>query len=312
MAKNEKLYEIVEKVREEVSKVVVGLEELKELILVAFLSGGHILIEGPAGTAKTTVAKCFAQALGGEFKRIQFTPDMLPSDVTGFYMHTIEGGSKFVPGAIFANVVLADELNRTTPRTQSALLEAMQEGRVTVEGETHVLPQPFLVIATQLKYGAEGTYPLTEVQADRFILRAESGYPSHEVEKQIIARVDFLENPEVAEVIDPQGVFQLRQAVGDVFVSGEIEDYIIALLSEIRQDGDVLGGVGPRASMSLYRGTRALAFLEHRDFAIPDDVKRLTLPVLWHRVQIRPEAEMDGITPRDVIERTLERVAVPK
>lgn len=313
MVNEERLYEIIDKVRDEVSKVVVGMKSLKELLLIAVLSGGHIFIEGPTGTAKTTIARMFAQALGGRFKRIQFTPDMLPSDVTGFYVHTLDGSSRFIPGPIFANVVLADELNRTTPRTQSALLEAMQEGQVTVEGETHVLPQPFLVIAAQLKYGAEGTYPLTELRVDRFMLRAESSYPSHEVEKQIIQRVDFLENPEVTQVISsPEEVFQLRQAVSSVFVSGEIEDYIIRVVNQIRYDRDVLGGVSPRATMSLYKGVRAVAFLEHRDFVIPDDVKKLALPILWHRVQVRPEAEMDGITPQDIINRALEEVAVPK
>jgi MoxR-like ATPase len=308
----DRLHQVVDGLLEEVSKIVIGMEDLKELLLVALLSGGHILIEGPAGTAKTTLARTFAQALGGIFKRIQFTPDMLPSDVTGFYLYTPAGESRFIPGPVFANVLLADELNRTTPRTQSALLEAMQEGRVTVEGETYILPQPFVVIATQLRYGAEGTYPLTEVQSDRFVLKAESDYPSPEGERQIIERIDFLERPEVAQIVSPEAVLELRQAVSKVFVSPEVENYIVGLVNKVRHDGDVVGGAGPRASIALYKGARALAFLERRDFVLPDDVKRLALPALRHRVRVRPEAEMDGITPEDIIGRALEGVAVPK
>lgn len=301
------------KIVDEVSRVVVGLAELKELLGVAILSGGHILIEGANGTAKTTIAKSFALALGGEFKRIQFTPDILPSDITGFNIYDLNGKSRFIPGPIFANVVLADELNLTTPRTQSALLEAMQEGQVTVEGVTHTLPQPFLVIATQLKYGAEVTYPFTEVQADRFMLYAESNYPPGAEEVEILRRIDSLDILQIEPVISPAEVIEFRKAVTKVFVSPEIENYIVRIVNHVRGDEDVSSGAGPRASISLYKGARALAFLQERDFVIPDDVKRLIRPVVEHRIHLNQETDIVGeITPRDIIERAIERVPVPR
>lgn len=308
----DKLNKVIDGLFDEVNKVVIGMESLKELLVVAAISGGHILIEGPLGTAKTTVARTFAQALGGVFKRIQFTPDMLPSDVTGFYMYTLNGESRFIEGPVFANVLLLDELNRTTPRTQSALLEVMQEGKITIEGVDHILPEPFIVIATQVEHGAEGTYPLTDVQSDRFMLNAESFYPTHEDEKKIIERIDFLEKPEVTQVTDPKTLLDLREAVRNIHVSAEVEDYIVDVVNGVRYSDDVVGGVGPRATISLYKGARALAFLDKREYVIPDDLKRLIVPTLRHRVRLRPEAEMDGVIPEDIINKVLEEVAVPK
>ena len=308
----DKLNKVIEGLLNEVNKVVIGMENLKELLVVAAISGGHILIEGPLGTAKTTVARTFAQALGGVFKRIQFTPDMLPSDVTGFYMYTLNGESRFIKGPVFANVLLLDELNRTTPRTQSALLEVMQEGKITIEGVDHILPEPFIVIATQVEHGAEGTYPLTDVQSDRFMLNAESFYPTHEDEKKIIERIDFLEKPEVTQVTDPKTLLNLREAVRNIHVSKEVEDYIVDVVNGVRYSDDVVGGVGPRATISLYKGARALAFLDKREYVIPDDLKRLIVPTLRHRVRLRPEAEMDGVIPEDIINKVFEEVAVPK
>jgi len=309
---SDKLNKAIEGLFDEVNKVVIGMESLKELLLVAAISGGHILIEGPLGTAKTTVARTFAEALGGVFKRIQFTPDMLPSDVTGFYLYTLNGESRFVEGPVFANVLLLDELNRTTPRTQSALLEVMQEGKITIEGKDHILPEPFIVIATQVEHGAEGTYPLTDVQSDRFMLNAESFYPTHDDEKKIIERIDFLEKPEVAQVTDPETLLELRETVRKIHVSIEMEDYIVDLVNGIRYNNDVVGGVGPRATISLYKGSRALAILEKREYVIPDDVKKLIVPTLRHRIRLRPEAEMGGVISEDIINKVLQEVAVPK
>jgi len=309
---SDKLNKVIDGLLDEVNKVVVGMEELKELMIVAAISGGHILIEGPLGTAKTTVARTFAQALGGVFKRIQFTPDMLPSDVTGFYMYTLNGESRFIEGPAFANVLLLDELNRTTPRTQSALLEIMQEGKITIEGTDHILPEPFVVIATQVEHGAEGTYPLTDVQSDRFMLNAESHFPTREDEKKILERIDFLEKPEVTQVTDPKTLLDLRNAVREVHISVEVEDYIVDVVNGVRYNGEVVGGVGPRATISLYKGARALAFMGKREYVIPDDVKRLVVPTLRHRVRLRPEAEMDGVISEDLINKALEEVAVPK
>ena len=308
----EKLQKVLAEIIDEINKVVIGMDDLKQLLVAAAISGGHILIEGPPGTAKTTLAHTFAVALGGIFKRIQFTPDMLPSDITGFYMYTLNGDSRFIEGPVFCNVLLLDELNRTTPRTQSALLEVMQEGKVTIEGKDHIIPQPFIAIATQIKHGAEGTFPLTSVQADRFMFNAESHYPSQEAEKEILQRIDFLEKPAVSRVADPATLLDIRKEVNTIHVSEQIENYIISLVNTIRYNDDMAGGVGPRATISLYKGARALAFMDKRDYVIPDDVKRLAIPALKHRMQLRPEAEMNGSTPEELINKTLSEVAVPK
>jgi MoxR-like ATPase len=300
------------RIMDEISKVVIGKDEAKELLLVALLSQWHVLIEGLTGTAKTTLARTFALVIGGEFKRIQFTPDMLPADVTGFYMYTPDGSSRFMPGPIFANVLLADELNRTTPRTQSALLEAMQENQVTLEGKRHPLPHPFMVIASQLPYGSEGTYPLTEVQADRFMLRIYSGFPSREQEEQIIERIDKIERQDVKAQVTLEEILQMQEATRAVHVSEKVANYITTLVEQTRNDPDVMVGASPRASIALYKGSRALALLHRRDFVTPDDVKQLLLPTLQHRIRVKSEAEMDGITPATIIRRVEQAVPVPK
>jgi len=294
------------------STVVVGKDDLKEMLLVALISGGHVLIEGLSGTGKTTLARTFAQIIGGEFKRIQFTADMLPADVTGFYAYTIGGEATFNPGPVFANIVLADELNRTTPRTQAALIEAMQERQVTIERETHSLPRPFMVVASQLAYGAEGTYPLIEVQADRFMFRLWSGYPDEREEKGIIERIDYLDAPDSKSVTTPEAISMLQQAAREVYASPEVLQYIVTLVNHVRGDADVLVGPSPRASISLYKGSRALALLEGRDFVLPDDVKRLAAPSMVHRIRLKAEAEVEDITPMPIIERALKEVPVPK
>ena len=300
------------KILDEVSKVVIGKEDIKELLMVAFLCQGHVLIEGLAGTAKTTLARTFAKVIGSEFKRIQFTPDMLPADVTGFYIYTPDGSSRFVPGPIFANVLLTDELNRTTPRTQAALLEAMQERQVTIEGKTYLLPRPFMVIASQLPYGAEGTYPLTEVQIDRFMFRAWSEYPGKDIEKQVIEKIDYLEEPDIKPVAVTEEVSRLQQAVKEVYVSERVRDYIVTLIDFARHDPDVFVGPSTRASIALYKGARAAALLKGRDFVLPDDVKKLVPAVFAHRIRLKPEAEMEGVTPDTIIKKALEEVPVPK
>lgn len=308
----EGMIKIPQKILGEVSKVVVGKDDIKEVLLIALLSGGHVLIEGLTGTAKTLLARTFAQVIGGEFKRIQFTPDMLPADVTGFYMYTPGGESKFIQGPLFANMVLADELNRTTPRTQAALLEAMQERQVTIEGKTHPLPNPFMVIGSQLPYGSEGTYPLTEVQVDRFMFRAWSGYPTKEEEDKVIERIDYIEEPDVTVVTTLEEVLTLQQAVKKVYVSEKVREYIVSIVDYARRDSDVLTAPSPRATISLYKGSRALAYLQGRDYVIPDDVKKLVPAALEHRIRVKPEAEMEDITPKSIVERVIKEVPVPK
>jgi MoxR-like ATPase len=303
---------IPDKILTEISLTIVGKADTKELLLVTLLSSGHLLIEGLPGTAKTTIAKVFARSIGGQFNRIQFTPDMLPSDITGFYMYSTAGEPRFISGPILGNIVLADELNRATPRTQAALLEAMQENQVSIEGVTHPLPAPFMVIASQLPYGGSGTYPLTDVQIDRFLLRAWSGLPSEDEEREIIGHIDSIEEREVVSVVELEEIMEIRNIIKKVHISEKIQDYILALLQHVRADHNALRGPSPRAGIALYKTSRALAFLRKRDFVIPDDVKRLAHPALAHRVVLRPEAEMQELTPINIIDNALSQVPVPK
>jgi MoxR-like ATPase len=303
---------IPNKIQDEISKIIIGKQDIKDMLLIALLSGGHVLIEGFPGTAKTLLAKTFAQVIAGEFKRIQFTPDMLPADITGFNVYSPDGKTRFVAGPVFANIVLADELNRTTPRTQAALIEAMQEKQVTIEGVTHSLSEPFMIIASQLPFGSEGTYPLTEVQSDRFMFRVWSDYLSKEDEQQVISNVDYIETPHLESVASLENICELQQAVKKIHVSNEVEAYIISLVSKTREDPDVLSGPSTRASVALFKGSRALAFLQERDYVLPDDVKKLALSVLVHRIRVKPEAEMEKVTPKTVVDRVLSEVPVPK
>jgi len=309
---NDYLRQLPGRILEEVSKAIIGKEDLKEALLVAIIAGGHVLIEGLPGTAKTKLAEAFATAIGGRFKRIQLTPDMMPADITGFYRYGSEEDPHFIPGPLFTNVVLADELNRTTPRTQSALLEAMGEGQVSIEGVTHPLPVPFMVIATQVGFGAEGTYPLTDVQTDRFLLRALSFYPGRDEERQVVSRIDYLDRPSLAQVIDGAEIEELRGLARQIHVAEPVLEYIIDVVEAVRRDPDVSQGPSPRGSIGLYKCSRARALLEGRDFVIPDDVKRLSGLVLSHRIRIKPEAEMEGVNAQMVAERALSRVTVPK
>ena len=296
----------------EVSKVVIGKEQLKELLLVALIAGGHVLIEGPPGSAKTTLANSFARAIGGTFKRVQLTPDMMPSDITGFYLYSTTGTSSFVPGPIFANIVLADELNRTTPRTQAALLEAMQEYQVTIERETFPLEQPYMVIATQLQSGGEGTYPLTDVQVDRFMLRIFSDYSSLEEEEMVLNNIDSIDRHRIHPITTPLEIRSIQAKAKQVHVSPLVNKYIVAIVNSLRNDPDMLSGCSTRASIALFKCARVLALFDGRDFVIPDDVKRLIYPALEHRIKVKPEAEMDDVTPRMLLDRTLEKIPVPK
>jgi len=221
---------------DEISKVVVGKEELEELLLVALIAGGHVLIEGPPGSAKTTVANSFARAIGGTFKRVQLTSDMMPSDITGFYLYSTTGSSTFMPGPIFANIVLADELNRTTPRTQAALLEAMQEYQVTIERETFRLEQPFMVIGTQVQSGGEGTYPLTDVQVDRFMLRLFSEYSSLEEEEMVLHNIDGIDRHDIHAVATTEDIRIFQAKAREVHVSPAVNKYIVSIVNTLRHD----------------------------------------------------------------------------
>lgn len=312
MTDNYKVSDLYGKLLSEISKVIIGKGEIEETLMVALIAGGHVLIEGLPGTAKTKLARTFAEVIGGQFKRIQFTPDMMPADVTGFYIYSPDGASRFIEGPIFAHIVLADELNRTTPRTQSALLEAMQEYQVTIEGKSYSLAKPFMVIATQVQSGGEGTYPLTDVQVDRFLLRVTSEYSSKEEEKQIISNIDIIDEPDIKTVATLDEIKELQELAKGARVSPDIVEYTASIVDSLRLDPDVLSGPSVRAGIALFKCSRVLALLDGRDFVIPDDIKHLALHAIEHRIRVKPEAEMDDITPKIIVERTLEKVPVPK
>lgn len=311
-AQKKKRQAVLQNILDEVSKVVIGKDDIKELLLLALLSQGHVLIEGMPGTAKTTIARTFAQAIGGVFKRVQGTPDMLPADILGFYLYRTDGSSTLMPGPIFANVLLADELNRTTPRTQSALLESMQEQQVTIERETHKLKHPFLVIASQIPYGGPGTSPLSEVQTDRFMFRTWSGTATIEEENQILKEIDAITDPHTKAATTPKNIVMLQEEVKKVHIADSVRRYILDIVDNLRHHHDIVLGPSTRAGIALLKGARARAFTQERDFVIPDDVKRLLIPVLSHRLQVSPEAEMEDISPEPIINEVVSQVPVPK
>jgi MoxR-like ATPase len=312
LEENHSVLDLYEKIRGEISKVIVGKSNAELTLMLAIIAGGHILIEGSPGTAKTKLARTFSDAIGGEFKRIQFTPDMMPADITGFFIYSPDGSSRFIEGPIFSHIVLADELNRTTPRTQSALLEAMQENQVTIEGKYYPLAKPFMVIATQVPSGAEGTYVLTDVQLDRFLLMAKSEYASKEDEQKIVSGIDSIDEPDINPVTTLEEIIKLQKLVKTVHVSPVIAEYVVSITHSVRYDPDISWGPSTRGSIALYKCARVMAMLDGRDFVIPDDVKSLAFMAIEHRIRVKPESEMDNITPHIVIERTLEKIAAPK
>jgi MoxR-like ATPase len=296
-----------------VEKVVIGKRQEIILALVASLCEGHILLEDVPGVAKTMLARALAASVGCSFKRVQCTPDLLPNDITGasiFNPKTTE--FEFRPGPLFAQIVLADEINRTTPRTQAALLEAMAERRVTVDGETYLLEPPFLVIATQNPVDHEGTFPLPEAQLDRFLVRLSLGYPSEEEEGKMLELLRR-EHPidRLEAVVSAEDIIGCQQAVREVYVDPKVRDYIVEIVRNTRQHDDIALGGSPRASMALYRSSQALAAIRGHDFVLPDDVKRMAPPVLCHRLIVRPESRLRKVTPANVVNEILTETSVP-
>ena len=309
----ENIQRMATRIRENVQRVIVGKDEPINLAIIALLCRGHILVEDAPGIGKTTLAKALAQSLQCTFKRIQFTPDLMPTDVLGVNFYNQRTGDfQFRGGPIFSQMLLADEINRATPRTQSSLLEAMQERQATVDGETRPLPEPFLVMATQNPIEMEGTFPLPEAQLDRFMLRIRLGYPTPEEESDILLRFerDF-EPPEIDAVIDAAELSEMQALVNQVLVDDAVRMYIVDIIQSSRTNQSLTLGASPRAGLALYKTSQARAALDGRDFVTPDDVKELALPVLSHRLIVASNARLRGRTAGQVLREILAGVSVP-
>lgn len=305
--------EDIKKVISNIEKMIVGKEKVVELVAVALISGGHILLEDVPGVGKTTLAKALSASIDCGFTRIQFTPDTLPSDVTGMSIYNMSTGTfEFVKGQIMNNIVLADEINRTSPKTQASLLEAMEEGQVSVDGNTYKLPQPFMVIATKNPVEHIGTYNLPEAQLDRFMLRISVGYP--EMEDEINMARHFLDNMAVDKlqaIVDGDTIMKAREEVTNIQINKDIIEYIVKLMDKTRHESEISLGASPRATLSLIRACQGYAYIQGRDYVIPEDVKYMLPHVLGHRLILSSEAKMNGYDMRDVLVKVLENVPVP-
>ncbi len=305
--------ETARRIRENVQRVIVGKTDVIDLVLTAILSEGHILLEDVPGTGKTTLAKAMAISLGATFRRIQFTPDLLPGDVTGisfFNQKTQE--FEYRPGPILSQILLTDEINRATPRTQSALLEAMQERQVTVDLQTYKLPRPFLVLATQNPIELEGTFPLPEAQIDRFLMKIDIGYPTEQEERDILTRFRLSDPLETLQpVTDPETVLRMIDGVREVRVEASVHDYIVRVIRTTREHPEVDLGASPRATMALYRTSQAWAAIHGRDFVLPDDVKKLAPYVITHRIMLSPQMRLRGRKPEEIVADIVSTVPVP-
>jgi MoxR-like ATPase len=304
---------VARRIIENVAQVIVGKTSVVEQAVAALIAEGHLLVEDVPGVGKTMLAKSIATSIGCTFKRIQFTPDLLPSDVTGISIYNQQKGEfEFRQGPIMAQVVLADEINRATPKTQSALLEAMEEHQITVDGSTHHLESPFLVMATQNPIEYEGTFPLPEAQLDRFLMRISLGYPDFNEEMSIIERQEQTHPIDsLGGVAGPEDIRELQRAAKTVFVDQLVRQYVVSLTDATRHHTEVTLGASPRASLGLFRATRALALVQDRDYVIPDDVKSLASSVIAHRLVLSPSARMRGVHSTDVVDDLLRTVPVP-
>lgn len=305
---------LVETTADNVERVIIGKRREVEFVMVALLCRGHVLIEDVPGVGKTVLTKAIARSIGSSFKRIQFTPDLLPSDVTGVNVFNQQRGDfEFRPGPIVAQMVLADEINRATPKTQSAMLEAMEEGQISVDGVTHPLPQPFIVLATENPIDYEGTFPLPEAQLDRFLIRIALGYPGRAGELEMLDR-QHLKHPldDLGQVVTVEDLVKAQEAVKTVHVAPAIREYIVSIVEATRSHDDVFLGASPRGSLALFNAARAWAGIRGRDYVVPDDVKLLAEPTLAHRVIVRPAARMRGFESRGVVRDLLNTISVPQ
>jgi MoxR-like ATPase len=302
-----------EKLISNLEKVIIGKRQSVEMIVIGLLCQGHILIEDVPGVGKTVLARSLAKSLGCSFNRLQFTPDMLPSDVTGVSIYNQSKRTfEFRSGPVFAQIVLVDEINRATPKTQAALLESMEERQVTVDGETHPLPRPFMVLATQNPIEYEGTFPLPEAQLDRFLLRVRLGYPSPADEVEILDRQQLRHPIETLKaVIKVEELLDAMEAIKQVYVSAPVKKYIVELINRTRQNQDVYLGASPRGSLGLFRAGQAYAALQGRDFVLPDDIQKLAGPLLAHRVIVGPAARLRELSAERIVSEIVETLAVP-
>jgi len=306
-------FSLCAKITENISQVIVGKDLAIEMLLVGLLAEGHVLLEDVPGVAKTLLAKSLAKTIGGTFNRVQFTPDLLPADITGFNVYDQKTGNfSFHPGPVICNVLLADEINRTIPRTQSSLLECMEERQVTVDGKTHLLPAPFLVMATQNPIELEGTFPLPEAQLDRFLLKTRLGYPDKTEEVRILERFQKTDPYRSLEAVaTPEDISELQKLRRTIRVSQPIREYITSIVHATRDDPAIQFGGSPRASLGLMRAGQALAALRGRDYVLPDDIKYLAHPVLTHRLILAEEERLKGKSTDQLIEKLINRVPIP-
>ncbi|MDQ0202194.1 MoxR-like ATPase [Neobacillus ginsengisoli] len=303
----------IEKILVNIEKVMIGKRNVAELSLVALLAGGHVLLEDVPGVGKTMMVRALAKSVNANFRRIQFTPDLLPSDVTGVSIYNPkELEFQFRPGPLMGNIILADEINRTSPKTQSALLEGMEEASVTIDGVTHKLNKPFFVMATQNPIEYEGTYPLPEAQLDRFLLKMKMGYPDMNEEIEVLNRAQKVPPIEdLSPVIDLEGLLDLQRDIREVFVDDTIKRYIVDIVNRTRGHGSVYLGASPRGSIALMKAAQAYAYMYGRDFVLPDDIQYLAQFVLAHRIILRSEAKFEGFSAEEIINRVVARVPIP-